>query len=254
MKNLAFLILVVFSLKVSAQNVSGFVVEKDTKKPMPFILVSTSGTNVFTNEAGGFTVRVRQISDTIKIKTMGYKPVVIPVTPFSGQLKLIELIPETYRLRGVTISAYKRYLQDSLDNRRIFAKQFAFKGPALTDVMHHSSTDAPFAFVNVDLLSLYKTIFKKKTKQYRLQQAMLRLEHDNHVALRFNRGLVTKVTGMKGDSLDTFMANYQPPQYLIDGMTDYNLMQYIKENYTRYKNLRGKDAPTQVDFKKGVLN
>ncbi|RFZ95270.1 hypothetical protein D0C36_07005 [Mucilaginibacter conchicola] len=253
MKHLAFLMLLFCCIKASAQNVTGFVIEKDTRKPVPFIVVSVTGSNVFTNEAGGFTVRIRQISDTLKIKTMGYKPVAIPVTPFSGQLKLIELVPLTYKLNGVTVSAKKRYLQDSLDNRRIFAKEYAFKGPVLTDIMHHSSTDAPFAFVNVDVLALYKSLFKKKTSQYRLQQAMIRLERDNHIALRFNRGLVTKVTGMKGDSLDTFMANYQPPQYLIDGMTEYDLSQYIKRNYDSYKNLKGKDAPTQVDFRKGTV-
>ncbi|MBL4677693.1 MAG: hypothetical protein JKY70_16050 [Mucilaginibacter sp.] len=82
---------------------------------------------------------------------------------------------------------------------------------------------------------------------------MIRLERDNHIAVRFNRGLVTKVTGMQGDSLNTFMANYQPPQDLIDGMTDYNLLQYIRDNYDSYKKLKGKDAPTQVDFKRGTV-
>lgn len=253
MKYLTFLLLLFCCVKASAQNVTGFVIEKDTRKPVPYIVVSATGSSAFTNESGGFNIRIYQISDTIKIKTMGYKPIAIPVTPFSGSLKLIELVPLTYKLNGVTISAKRRYLQDSMDNRRLFAKEFAFKGPALTDVMHHSSTNAPFAFVNVDLVSLYKSIFKKKTREYRLQQNMIRLENDNHVALRFNRGLVTKITGMQGDSLDTFMANYQPPQFIIDGMSDYNLMIYIRENYNKYKSLKGKNAPTQVDFKKDTV-
>ncbi|MBL4677694.1 MAG: carboxypeptidase-like regulatory domain-containing protein [Mucilaginibacter sp.] len=162
MKHLAFLMFLFCCVQASAQTVSGFVIEKDTRKPVPFIVVSATGTNVFTTEAGSFSIRIRQISDTIKIKTMGYKPVAIPVTPFSGQLKLIELVPLTYKLNGVTISARKRYLQDSLDNRRIFAKEYAFKGPVLTDVMHHISTDAPFAFVNVDVLACTKACLKRK--------------------------------------------------------------------------------------------
>ena len=253
MKYLLFIVLLFICIKAGAQTVTGFVVEKDTRKPIPYIIVSATGTNVFTNEAGGFTIRISQLSDTLKIKAMGYKPFAIPVTPFSAKLKLIELVPQTIRLGQVNISAYKRYLQDSVDNRRQFAKEFAFKGPVLTDMMHHNSTNPPFAFINVDLISIYKQITKKKSKPYRLQQNMLRLERDNHVSVRFNRGSVTQITGLKGDSLDTFMTDYRPLQSEIDGMNDYMLMLFIKRNYDAFKTRKPKEAPTQIDFKKNTV-
>ncbi|MFD0792612.1 carboxypeptidase-like regulatory domain-containing protein [Mucilaginibacter litoreus] len=238
---------------MSAQIVTGSIVDKDTHKPMPYILISATGTNVFTSEQGAFSIQIKNVSDTLHIKTMGYKPLDIPVTPFSGRLKLIELIPQSIRLSQVTISAYKRYLQDSIDNRRQFAKEFAFKGPVLTDMMHHSSTDAPFAFVNVDLISIFKAINKKKTPQYHLQQYMINSEKYNHVALRFNRGLVSQVTRLKGDSLNTFMTDYRPPQSQIDAMTDYNLITFIKESYKKFQTRKPTQAPTQIDFKKDTV-
>jgi hypothetical protein len=253
LKHLLLILLVLFCINANAQTVTGFIVEKDTRKPVPYIIVSATGTNVFTNEAGGFSIRISQLTDTIKIKAMGYKPVSIPVTPFSGKLKLIELVPQTIKLGQVNVSAYKRYLQDSIDNRKQFAKEFAFKGPSLTDMMHPSTTNAPFAFVNIDLISIFKILTKKKSKEYRLQQNMLSMEKDNHISVRFNRGLVSQVTGLKGDSLNTFMTDYPPSQFQIDGMSDYNLMLFIKKNYDIFKNRKPTEVPTPVNFKKDTI-
>jgi hypothetical protein len=253
MKYLLLILLTMFCINASAQKVTGFVVERDIHKPIPYIIVSATGTNVFTNESGGFSVRITQLSDTLKIRAMGYKPVAIPVTPFSGKLKLIELVQQTIKLGQVNISAYKRYLQDSIDNRQQFAKEFAFKGPVLTDMMHPSTTNAPFSYVNVDAISLYKILTKKRSRAYWLQQNMLGLEKVNHVALRFNRGLVSQITGLKGDSLNTFMTDYRPAQSQVDGMNDYNLMLFIKNNYDAYKKRPAKQAPTQIDFKKDTV-
>lgn len=253
MKYLLLILLTLFCINAGAQTVTGYIVEKDTRKPVPYIIVSATGTNVFTNESGGFSIRISRLTDTLKIKAMGYIPVAIPVTPFSGKLKLIELVQQTIKLGQVNISAYQRYLQDSIDNRRQFAKQYAFKGPALTDLMHPSTTNAPFAFINIDLISLFKILTKKKSKEYRLQQNMLRMEKDNHIAVRFNRGLVSQITGLKGDSLNTFMTDYPPSQFQIDGMSDYNLMLFIKKNYSIFKTRKVTQAPTQVDFNKDTV-
>jgi hypothetical protein len=253
MKYLFLTVLLLVCMKAGAQTVTGFVVEKGNRKPIPYIVISAKGENVFTNEAGGFSIKISQLNDTLKIKAIGYEPVAIPVTPFSGKLKLIELVVQTIKLGQVNISAFKRYLEDSMDNRREFAKEFAFKGPALTDMMHPSTTNAPFAFANVDLISIFKLITKKKSRPYRLQQNMLRLERNNHVALRFNRGLVSQITGLKGDSLNTFMTDYPPSQSQIDGMNDYALMLFIKKNYDAFKTRKPKEAPTQIDFKKDTV-
>ncbi|RYU90125.1 carboxypeptidase-like regulatory domain-containing protein [Mucilaginibacter terrigena] len=242
------ILLLLLCINASAQLVTGFVVDKKTRKPIEYIVVSASATNTMTNEQGAFTLRITKVTDTLRIKAMGYKPYTKAISPWSGQLKLIELETASIRLNEVAIVAKRNFIRDSVNNRKQFAKQFAFKGPAFTDIMRPTATNVPFAWVSVDLLSLFKSIGKKKTPEYRLQQTMLRYEREDHTNQRFTRKLVSGITGLQGDTLDDFMNEYRPTPAQIDVMTDYNLIFYIKDSFRKFKEKPGADKPTKPKY------
>jgi len=249
MKYLLLIILGLFCMNASAQLVTGIVIDKNTRKPVEYIVVSASTTNTMTSDLGSFTLKITKVTDTLRIKTMGYKTYTQPISPWSGRLKMIELEPQSIKLNEVAIMAKRNYLRDSVNNRKQFAKEFAFKGPSLTDIMRPTATNVPFAWFSVDLLSLFRMIGKKKTPQYRLQQTMLRYEREDHTNQRFTRKLVAGLTGLEGDSLSDFMDEYRPTPAQIDVMTDYNLVFYIKDSFRKFKEKFTKAKVTKPDFK-----
>ncbi|GGH15652.1 carboxypeptidase-like regulatory domain-containing protein [Mucilaginibacter phyllosphaerae] len=254
MKQLLFALLLLFSIDASAQLVSGIVIDKKTRKPLEYIVVSASNTNVLTSEQGSFTLRITKVTDTLKIKTMGYKTYTRVISPWSGRLKMIELEQQSIRLNEVAIMAKRNFIRDSVNNRKQFAKEFAFKGPAFTEIMRPTATNVPFAWATVDLLSLFKSINKKNTRQYHLQQTMLRYEREDHTSQRFNRNLIARITRLQGDTLDDFITEYRPTPAQIDMMTDYNLVFYIKDSLRRFKEKpNDTNKPTKPEFKADTI-
>jgi hypothetical protein len=250
MKYLLLILLVLFCIDAGAQQVTGIVIDKNTRKPVEYVIVTASNTSTMTSDLGSFTLKITKVIDTIRIQTMGYKTYTRPVSPWSGRLKLIELEPQSIRLGEVAITAKRNYLRDSTNNRKQFAKEFAFRGPRLTDVMRPTATNVPFAWVSVDLLSLFRAIGKKKSPQYRLQQTMLRYEREDHTNQRFTHKLVGGLTGLQGDTLDDFMNEYRPTTPAqVDAMTDYNLVLYIKDSLQRFKTKTANAKITKPDFK-----
>jgi hypothetical protein len=249
MKYLLLILLTLLCIDASAQLVTGIVIDKNTRKPVEYILVSASTTNTMTSELGSFTLKITKVTDTLRIKTLGYKPYTRLISPWSGRLKMIELEPQSIKLNEVAIVAKRNYLRDSVNNRKQFAKEFAFKGPKLTDIMRPTATNVPFAWVSVDVLSLFRLIGKKKSPQYRLQQTMLRYEREDHTNQRFTRKLVAGVTGLQGDTLNDFMNEYRPTPAQVDVMTDYNLVFYIKDSFRKFKANPAGAKATKPDFK-----
>jgi len=249
MKHLLLILLTLLCINASAQLVTGIVIDKNTRKPVEYILVSASTTNTMTSELGSFTLKITKVTDTLHIKTLGYKPYTRLISPWSGRLKMIELEPQSIKLSEVAIVAKRNYLRDSVNNRKQFAKEFAFKGPKLTDIMRPTATNVPFAWVSVDVLSLFRLIGKKKSPQYRLQQTMLRYEREDHTNQRFTRKLVAGVTGLQGDTLNDFMNEYRPTPAQVDVMTDYNLVFYIKDSFRKFKENPARAKATKPDFK-----
>lgn len=249
MKYLLLILLTLLCIDASAQLVTGIVIDKNTRKPVEYILVSASTTNTMTSELGSFTLKITKVTDTLRIKTLGYKPYARLISPWSGRLKMIELEPQSIKLNEVAIVAKRNYLRDSVNNRKQFAKEFAFKGPKLTDIMRPTATNVPFAWVSVDVLSLFRLIGKKKSPQYRLQQTMLRYEREDHTNQRFTRKLVAGVTGLQGDTLNDFMNEYRPTPAQVDVMTDYNLVFYIKDSFRKFKENPARAKATKPNFK-----
>lgn len=248
MKYLLSILLLLFCINAGAQIVTGNVIDKKTRKPLEYIIVAASTTNTMTNEQGGFTLRISKLTDTLRIKTMGYKTYTQVISPWSGRLKMIELETASIRLNEVAIVAKRNFIRDSVNNRKQFAKEFAFKGPQFTDILRPTATNVPFAWVSVDLLSLFRAINKKHTNEYRLQQTMLKYEREDHTAQRFSRALVGRITQLQGDTLDDFISEYRPTLAQIDVMTDYNLVFYIKDSLRKFKEKNEKVTGTKPVF------
>jgi hypothetical protein len=126
------------------------------------------------------------------------------------------------------IRANRDHKKDSINLRKDYANVFNYQPKKLSDAFVPRPSNVPFAFVNIDLLTVLSAITKKSDRTYKLKNALLKDEQADYVATRFNRGLVTRVTGLKRDSLNTFIDKYYPTVEWVKKKSDYDIIQYIK--------------------------
>jgi hypothetical protein len=197
-------------------------------------LVGTKTSHAFTNEDGGFSLKVSP-TDTLKISLMGYKPIAMAAANWGDRQKLIALEPAYRQLSEVTITGQKNHYRDSVNLRKEYAKQFNFRGPRFNEIFLAPSQYVPFAIMSINVTQLYRAFAKKRDPNYKLQQILLRDERENHVSARFNKALIGRITNLKGDSLENFMSAYRPTPAILDKLNDYDLVRYIKTNLEKFR-------------------
>jgi hypothetical protein len=242
MKPLLLLITLLFLFSCAgAQVITGKLIDKETGLPVKYIPITSKYGVAYTDNGGVFTLKISKTFDTIRINTLGYKSFKLAAADWGGFMRIIELEISYKQLGEVTITAKKNYYKDSLSLRKEYAKAFNFRGPKFNEIFRSPSQYVPFAVVSIDVGMLFKAITKKHSRDYKLQQILLRDERENHVSARFNKTLLGDITRLMGDSLENFMSRYRPTAATLDKLSDYDLIQYIKGSLQKFKASGGKN-------------
>jgi len=222
-------------INTQAQVITGRVLSDTTNKPISATIVTRSGHQTSSNANGEFSIPVSGIGDTIKIFAISYKIYLFPVRDLEHNHIIIRLKPISIMLRDVVIRAERNHKKDSISLRKDYAQVFNYKPPKVTDAFTGNPSNVPFAFVSIDLITLFNAINKKNDPTYKLKKELLRDEQGDYIATRFNKGLVNSITGLKGDSLNTFMDKYYPTADWVQKTSDYDMIQYIKVKAVEFR-------------------
>ena len=126
----------------------------------------------------------------------------------------------------------RNYKEDSIQNRRDYAKAFDFRRPSFGSVTSVSSTGAGFD-VN-EIIRLFQ--FRKNRNMEKFRERLEQEERDKFIDRRFSKGLVKRLTGItKDEELSDFMKKYRPTFEFTAGTTDYEFQFFIKVAYDEYK-------------------
>ena len=78
--------------------------------------------------------------------------------------------------------------------------------------------------------------FSKEGKNARKLMEQMEKDYQNAIIDQvFNKALVTRATGLKGDNLLLFMLNYRPSYAFVTKANEYDLVNFIKIAYARFK-------------------
>ena len=83
--------------------------------------------------------------------------------------------------------------------------------------------------------SPFSALSKKNREIWQFQDDYKEFEQQKYVDKTFNEELVTKFTGLKGDSLRYFMKRYRPSYEQLKLMNDYTFYNYVKTSAHRYR-------------------
>jgi hypothetical protein len=216
------------------QQIKGKVVDKDTKLPVNFVIVTLGSKQAFTNSFGEFNVAASG-NDSLKIACFGYKTYTALVNNVMAVVH-VELEPAKIVLKEVIVHSNREreFKKDSTENRQFYTKQFNYKGPTVMDAFVGKPIKNPGELISIDVGTLIRALTKKSTREYKFNKLLLRDEQAEYVNQKFNHGLVAKVTGLKGDTLSAFMVSYRPDYKLAHKVTDYEMELYIKDCYKKF--------------------
>ncbi|HVV56289.1 MAG TPA: carboxypeptidase-like regulatory domain-containing protein [Mucilaginibacter sp.] len=237
LKTVLFPIILLFTFSlVKAQVIAGKILDDSTAQPVIATVITASGYHTSTNSDGEFTIHTSGIGgDTVRISAVGYRAYMYLVRVSDPGYLIIRIKQAPISLKDVVIKAARNHIKDSIELRKEYSNIFNYQPTKIKDVFSPPPSDVPFAFVSVNLLKVLSVLTRNNDPKYRLKKELLMDEQGSYIATRFNRGLVTETTGLKGDSLNKFMEKYYPAFDWVKKSSDYDIIMYIKTKATELR-------------------
>jgi hypothetical protein len=210
----------------SAQVTVTGVISDSNRLVLPYatIVNTISGKRTFSDQ-GGFYKITGNRNDRIIISFVGYLPDTIIITQSSGtQTTNVVMQPEGKFLKEVEItSQYTPYQQDSIARRQ----QYGYLLDLPNQQLAGGSTPEGAGIVFSPI-----TRFSKKEKQKRqFKENYEKMEKEKYIDSRFTPLLVSRVTGLKGDSLQLFMRDNYPDYNTMRAIGNNDLLYWITDKY-----------------------
>lgn len=221
----------VFSIKAFSQEkaIAGIVFDKNSKARLAKIVVqnSNSGVSVYNNLNGVFTIdaepgdvlifsKQEYISDTIKVQSH------IPIAVYMSRSSI--------QLREVTI----RDTALNTPEKRLAATKREYSKAYGTLANHDLLSTPSYGGAGLSIDALWNMVSREGKDAKQLRAMVERDYKQDVIDYRFNKTLVTRITGLKDKKLVDFMQRYRPGYYFVLNATDYEFIASIKNNHKRY--------------------
>ena len=188
------------------------------------IVLSTGGNGTVTDSLGRYRLTVTD-ADSIWFSFQG-KPTprypvakVNDVTRFDIVLHIPSRVLDEVRIRN------RNYKEDSITNRRDYAKAFDFKRPTLGSMTSVTSSGAGFDIQ--EIIRLFQ--FAKNRRMEKFRERLLEQEREAFINRKFSKGLVKRLTGLEGADQEKFMLLYRPSYEFTLLSSEYDFQLYIKQ-------------------------
>ena len=222
---LLMLFLLVTCLPAIGQTIHGEVVDMDDKKPINNVAIENIHTDFsITSDKDGSFLISGSGGQLLEFRKGGYKTtrVRIPKGYIPSYFRIImqkgiSPIRDMYVSNG---GAYD-YKKDSTEFHELYKHELDF--PKLTGIQAIAS---PFSAMS-----------KKNREIWRFQDDYDAFEKEKFVDKTFSDAVVTRFTGLTGDSLRIYRRRYRPTYEQLKGMNDYNFYNYIKSSVTRFRSI-----------------
>lgn len=223
-------ILLFIGLKLFAQQepLAGLVFDKDTKQRLNRVSITNLRTNqtIYNNNKGEFSIPAK-MGDILVSRLNNYKADTLKITNQNALIiylqRLAIPLPEVL-FRDSVLQAKAKYEE----TKKAFNQ--AVRLGNNKDVLNISNGN-----VGLGIDAIWSAFSKEGKNARRLMEIMERDYQNNMVDQIFNKDLVTRVTGLKGDKLLVFMLNFRPSYNFVMQANEYALVSFIKQAYMRFK-------------------
>ncbi len=221
--------------------VSGRILDEETKKPVPYVLVVNikKGNATQSDTAGRFLIAMTR-NDTLRLSCLGYKTQYWTLSDKNPRHKhfqsTIYMTKRVYKLPAVDVFAVRW---------KIFVYQVAHTQVEKDQTQQQIQVWIDKAISKEDLRALTVAsrgvgfVFGGKTKYEKQLQKMKKIQHyaemEKRIEQKFNPQIVSTVTGLQGKELEKFMDYLNFDRDFILKTPQYDLVMIIKQIYDEYK-------------------
>lgn len=210
-------------LQAGAQTIKGEVADRDSKHAVGGVAIENIYTSlqVTTNDDGSFNIAASK-DQLLEFRKKGYQTVRVRI-PNGMVPPYFKILMEhgITKIDDVLASNDNRYdyRQDSLRFHELYKHELDFpKLSAIGSIAH------PFSAMS-----------SKNREIWKFQETFSDNEKEKYVDKTFNAKLITKFTGLTGDSLKYYMVRYRPSYDDLRTMNDYSFFTYIKKAAANYR-------------------
>jgi hypothetical protein len=213
-------------LPVWSQTIHGDVMDMETRQPLKDVTIVNVYTtlNITTDTSGGFIIAANS-GQLLEFRKQGYKTVHvrIPAGYIPPYFRII-MKQGLSEIKGMDIAKGDRYdpRDDSIKYHDVYQRELEFPRLSAIDAIAH-----PFSAMS-----------GKNKEVWQFQDDYSDFQKQKYVDKTFNEELVTKFTGLKGDSLRYYMRRYRPSYEQLKAMSDYSFYNYIKATVTQYRSIQ----------------
>lgn len=217
-----------FVKHASAQKtITGIVSDFHTKQRISQVEIINKRTNsiVYNNLKGEFSISALK-GDTLIANTKEYFADTVIIQDV--HVLLIRLKRESIYIDEVPVFG-KKDPDEILKNARVeYEKAFRLADPG--DLFSVGQNGA-----GLSIGSIY-SLFSKEAKNARRLKKLIENDYkENVIDYKFSEELVSRTTGLKGEELNRFRRLFRPSYFFIVSCNQYELTNYIKQNYSKYK-------------------
>lgn len=208
---------------VCAQPMQGHVLDVNNKKPVEGVVVH----NIFTeekiesNDIGEFAVHVDE-GQLVEFRKDGYKVLRVRIP----QGKRPSYFKVMMQRKGTDVVDYMHsrgaapdYKTDSMRYYALYKEALEFPRLKGYEMIQH-----PFSAMS-----------KKNRQIWAFQNEYQFYQEQKYIDYTFNDKLINQVTGLTGDSLQSYMEIFRPTYQLLRSMSEYNYFNYIKLTAQLYR-------------------
>jgi hypothetical protein len=204
-----------------AQTIRGEVLDMETGSPVTGVNIENIHTSldISTDDKGAFLIAAAG-GQLLEFKKNGYKTerVRVPQGFIPPYFRIImkQGIPE---LKDKYANNRYDYKFDSIKMHELYAHELDFPKMSAIDMISH-----PFSAMS-----------GKNREMWRFQDEYDDFEKEKYVDMTFNPEIISKITGLKGDSVRNYIRRYRPSYQQLRGMTDYALFSYIRSTVHSFR-------------------
>ena len=203
-------------------------------------IVSTSGVFSITDTMGRYSI-LAHMGDSLYFIYNNKPTIKFPVKKIENidafDISIKSNVTSKYRVLKEVIIFSKSYKEDSIENRDSYSKGFEFRKPRL-----ESSID-PNGGVGFDadaIINMFR--FRHNKQLVSFQNRLIKEEQEKYVNARFGKVIISRVTGLKGQELDSFMVWYRPSYEFLQRCDDIAFNQYLLNASYHFKMIQGTPA------------
>jgi len=200
-----------------AQHIKGEVIDMENKKPIGEVSIENiyNNSTVASDKEGKFEINARS-GELLEFKRAGYKTTHVRV-PNGDMPSYFKIILEHFW--APQVYAIHDWKYDSTAEYELYKHELEFPRMTGLDIIQH-----PFSAMD-----------KRNQEIWAFQDMYAATQEEKYIDYTFNKQLVTKLTGLQGDSLSMYMKRYRPTYGQLRNMSDYNFYGYVRKTVAIYR-------------------